>query len=644
MASLKEIFERAQQTGQVEYTYFGGGTNVSPFNQTSIPVYPGTNKKLNSKSPYIRLGYEGGFPDDLKFREGDPSGVFNTGLAIVRDTARIGAFFTDVPNGPLWLAKQSGLQLSNPDTAYDPKRFQLNGPRIYNPIGLNTLASVAGNALGLHFTRHGLSPVNDTGYVSLNTSNNGIFLSRLDKYYTTLKDKNSYSSISLFQYNGGPNSFYGLGKTRNETYSDSFGLNTGVTNKSPFGNNPAETAQNLGFRPWNYQTITSYGSVESKNPLITPAVADFNVSSPNLGTATSGIKNQARYPLDFRKQYENPNAEDYQRFNLHQRIGMTTPADPKSTVGPSFPVDSINVLTITPRSVFYGNSNSATNPTNGVDSNLIYSGLYDKKEVQDKTGGNYGRDIIKFRIELLNNDLPVFANTVNTDVLAFRAYLDSLTDDFKTNWKTFNYMGRGEPFYAYENYARTVNFSFILMAHSKYEMPAIYTKLNYLMSSFAPDYNDRNQMRGNYAYLTIGDYIYQQPGVFTSMNITNLVGDGSAPWEIQLSEPEFRNSGGAGVNAATGKDFFQHEVPTYMKISMVFNPIHNFLPRKNKRDKEHTATFVTPNFRIGHPNYYLPQKTQYKKLNLVRDFGPQENPISQVSTLINVPEKNIVQN
>ena len=408
MAGLKEIFERAQQTGQVEYTYFGG-TNVSPFNQTSIPVYPGTNKKLNSKSPYIRLGYEGGFPDDLKFREGDPTGVFNTGLAIVRDTARIGAFFTDVPNGPLWLIKQSGLQLSNPDTSYQSvttdgsstllsKLTQIGGPRFYNPIGLNTLASVAGNALGLHFTRHGLSPTNDTGYISLNTSDGGNFLSRLDKYYGTLTGENSYSSISLFQYNGGPNSFYGLGKTRNETYSDSFGLNTGVTNKSPFGNTPNEQAQNLGFKPWNYQTITSYGSVESKNPLITPPVADFNVSSPNLGTATSGIKNQARYPLDFRKQYENPNAEDYQRFNLHQRIGMTTPANPKNTVGPSFPVDSINVLTITPRSVFYGNSNSATNPTNGVDSNLIYSGLYDQNEVKSKTGGNYGRDIINLEL------------------------------------------------------------------------------------------------------------------------------------------------------------------------------------------------------------------------------------------------------
>ena len=321
---------------------------------------------------------------------------------------------------------------------------------------------------------------------------------------------------------------------------------------------------------------------------------------------------------------------------------MTTPSDPNSTVGPSFPVDSINVLTITPRSVFYGNSNKATNSTNTVDSNLIYSGFYDVKDVQSKTGGNYGRDIVKFRIELLNNDLPIFAETINTDVLAFRAYLDTLTDDFKTNWKTFNYMGRGEPFYAYENYNRTVNFSFILMAHSKWEMPAIYTKLNYLMSSFAPDYNDRNQMRGNYAYLTIGDYIYQQPGVFTSMNITNLVGDGSAPWEIQLSEPEFRRQPGNENNI---KDRYQHEVPTYMKIAMVFNPIHNFLPRKNKRDKDHTATFVTPNFRVGHPNYYLPQSTQYVTDSKGKPITDSQGNkiIKQVSTLINVPEENIVQ-
>ena len=57
------------------------------------------------------------------------------------------------------------------------------------------------------------------------------------------------------------------------------------------------------------------------------------------------------------------------------------------------------------------------------------------------------------------------------------------------------------------------------------------------MSSMAPDYNAYNQMRGTYAYLTIGDYIYQQPGVFTQMNISNLL---DAPWEIALDEPEYR--------------------------------------------------------------------------------------------------------
>ena len=83
------------------------------------------------------------------------------------------------------------------------------------------------------------------------------------------------------------------------------------------------------------------------------------------------LHNLKKYPVDFRKQNNNPNAEDYPRFNLHQRIGMTTPSDPNSTIGPSFPVDSINVLTITPRSVFYGNSNSATKTTNAVNSGNI---------------------------------------------------------------------------------------------------------------------------------------------------------------------------------------------------------------------------------------------------------------------------------
>ena len=615
MASLKEIFEKAQQTGKVEYTFFGGGNNVSPFNQTSIPFTEGNNNTLSSKPPYIRLGYEGSFPGNEQFRTDDPTNTYNTLLASTRDTARIGAFFTDYPNGPLWLGKQSVLQLTNPDTSYKTaegrvtlgdKLSQLEGPRFYNPLGTNTLAQVASNALGLHFTRHGLSPTNETGYLSLNTiETTGKIQSRLTLYKLKLNDSNE---TILNKYLAGPNSTFGIGTTQTNVYKDSFGLNTGVTNKKPRGDNNETSAQNLGFLPWNYVTIDSYGSVETKNPLITPPIATFDVSNP-LASVSTNIKNQSRYPLDFRKLYNEGKDgaggpwEDYPEFNVHSRIGVTTPS--KNTVGPTSPVDSINVLTITPSSIFYNNATTAKKKMADVGENLIYSGLYDQKEVKDKTNGSYARDIIKFNIELLNNDLPVVAvgtqRVINTDVLAFRAYLADLSDDITPSWKSFNYMGRGENFYVYEKFSRSINFSFYLFAHSAEEMPAIYTKLNYLMSSMAPDYNESNQMRGTYAYLTIGDYIYRQPGVFTKMSVSDLL---TAPWEIALAEPENRNG--------QGTDAKQHEIPKYMKVSMGFNPIHNFLPRKNKRQNPHTATFVTPNWKIYHPNHYLPQGTAWQ--------------------------------
>ena len=615
MASLKEIFEKAQQTGKVEYTFFGGGNNVSPFNQTSIPFTEGNNNTLSSKPPYIRLGYEGSFPGNEQFRTDDPTNTYNTLLASTRDTARIGAFFTDYPNGPLWLGKQSVLQLTNPDTSYKTaegrvtlgdKLSQLEGPRFYNPLGTNTLAQVASNALGLHFTRHVLSPTNETGYLSLNTiETTGKIQSRLTLYKLKLNDSNE---TILNKYLAGPNSTFGIGTTQTNVYKDSFGLNTGVTNKKPRGDNNETSAQNLGFLPWNYVTIDSYGSVETKNPLITPPIATFDVSNP-LASVSTNIKNQSRYPLDFRKLYNEGKDgaggpwEDYPEFNVHSRIGVTTPS--KNTVGPTSPVDSINVLTITPSSIFYNNATTAKKKMADVGENLIYSGLYDQKEVKDKTNGSYARDIIKFNIELLNNDLPVVAvgtqRVINTDVLAFRAYLADLSDDITPSWKSFNYMGRGENFYVYEKFSRSINFSFYLFAHSAEEMPAIYTKLNYLMSSMAPDYNESNQMRGTYAYLTIGDYIYRQPGVFTKMSVSDLL---TAPWEIALAEPENRNG--------QGTDAKQHEIPKYMKVSMGFNPIHNFLPRKNKRQNPHTATFVTPNWKIYHPNHYLPQGTAWQ--------------------------------
>jgi hypothetical protein len=119
-------------------------------------------------------------------------GVVGAANASIVDTLRIGKFLTDFPKGPLFIAKQIGLQLSNP--ALETKKITIGsgrgvlgfigntlsavnnalGPtRIYN-LGINTLAQVPVNAFGIHFNRHGLLPVQDdqTKYLAVAQFNN----------------------------------------------------------------------------------------------------------------------------------------------------------------------------------------------------------------------------------------------------------------------------------------------------------------------------------------------------------------------------------------------------------------------------------------------------------------------------------------
>jgi hypothetical protein len=140
-------------------------------------------------------------------------------------------------------------------------------------------------------------------------------------------------------------------------------------------------------------------------------------------------------------------------------------------------------------------------------------------------------------------------------------------------------MGRGEEFYVYNGFTRDIGVDFTLYAHSPEEMRPIYQKLNYLMSTFAPDYNNFNKMRGNIGYLTVGDYLYRQPGIFTDIKLSGML---DSNWEIALSEPE-----------GDEKDGMQYEVPKHIKVNLSFKPIHDFLPRKVKPDKYADTPFIT---------------------------------------------------
>jgi hypothetical protein len=148
--------------------------------------------------------------------------------------------------------------------------------------------------------------------------------------------------------------------------------------------------------------------------------------------------------------------------------------------------------------------------------------------------------------------------------MVFRALLKNITDTPNPSWNTVNYVGRGEPFYIYKGFERAISFEFQVAAMSEEEMKPMWQKLNYLYSNTMPDYSGA-KMRAPYMKLTIGDYLFRQPGIIKSLTYTI---DNKSPWEIAIDDPEI--TGGSNL----------YELPQIMTVQMTFAPIHDFLPRK----------------------------------------------------------------
>jgi hypothetical protein len=150
--------------------------------------------------------------------------------------------------------------------------------------------------------------------------------------------------------------------------------------------------------------------------------------------------------------------------------------------------------------------------------------------------------------------------------MIFRSYLKDISDTPNPTWNTVNYVGRGEPFYIYKGFERNVSFTFQVAAMSEAELEPMWQKLNYLYSNTMPDY-DGTIMRGPYMKLTIGNYIYRQPGIIKNLTYTI---DNKSPWEISIDDPERKAIGGNPL----------YELPHVMDVQMTFAPVHDFLPRK----------------------------------------------------------------
>jgi hypothetical protein len=571
-SNLAQYYNTANNNGS-----FAGTTNNPNVVNSTKPEIPSTVEQFSlSDDGFIRGGAQ------------------NAILATTKDVNRIIKFFTNpdggqaigntgyerfVENakGALFFARQIGLQRSNPKLEINKGNVLggiagiLGGPtRTFTGIG--SLASVGGSAFGLHFDRIGVFgsvPANQKYGGDDNSPTVGVVYSnnftdvqsnltitnkshnRLLEYSAKIFNEKNNDTITLDSYLGGPNSLYGIiGRTRTISYSDRTTIRTNdfttITIPVIF---PGQQV------PIN---IPIGGRLGTRLNGFTPLTNEEINNIPN----TTDKSSTSVLPTIKYKAYNPPG------YNLENKYGVSTNKGPNS---PNPKLDAINTINIVGSGVFYG-----------TDTTKQAQSYVDQTKIQ----GTYGEDLVKFRIEFLNNEkLLTDSKGINTDVLAFRAYLDEFSDGMNAKWNSYRYMGRGEDFYVYDGFTRDISVSFTIHAHNEQEMAPLYSKLNYLMSAMTPDYSSQLKMRGNIGYLTVGDYIYRQPGIFTDIKLSGML-DGS--WETGLNNDGTSNG--------------QYQVPRMIKVGLSFKPIHTFLPRRNYSSKDASgqvgqifpAPFITP--------------------------------------------------
>ena len=137
-------------------------------------------------------------------------------------------------------------------------------------------------------------------------------------------------------------------------------------------------------------------------------------------------------------------------------------------------------------------------------------------------------------------------------------------------------MGRGENFYRYNGFDRSISLSWTVAAQSKEELIPMYKKLNYLASVCAPDYSSNGYMRGNLVKLTVGGYLYEQVGIMKGITYTIPQ---ESPWEIALPYGTAETSTSQGVDSDSSVKELSHMIKV---TGFEFIPIHDFVPSVQK--------------------------------------------------------------
>jgi hypothetical protein len=488
---------------------------------------PDTPNPTGNTLPIYRAGQTGGldFPirgGQLEFNLGTQSFTVSSKI----DRSRIRKFFEDAPRGTTFIQKQVGLQLSNPkietgNTLFGipqgiPYPGLIENTRVYN-LGANTLAQVGVSGTGLHAIRHGLVPFN-----------------YFEKYYYDIVNNQNVTDQKA------SNRLYNLMLLK---------MTTGDPFVNPVNVPDINLVNTLGIslnRNMIFQYLGGPGSVYGIGTTTIPRVVDttklrsmFAMNYDQLLSQKSNLNNS------------NPELQDF-RQKINEAAG-----------GIIFSNTWTKQQNVDYR--FFVNKKDRMN--------LLFPFLFRNDqapwEVTDTKEDT--QDLIKFVFEAISNDAPTYSTAI-----FFRAFLTAgINDNNSAQLNAFKYIGRGENFFTYQGFDRTIGFSFRVAAQSREELRPLYNKLNMLMSQVYPDYSPKQGiMRAPLIRITIGDYLYRVPGFIESINFTV---DNNTPWEINLENDQSGNIA---------------QLPQVVDVAVSFKPILDVLPKRPNTIVTQTETTV----------------------------------------------------
>lgn len=473
------------------------------------------------------------------------------------DVARLGKLLTK-KQGLKFIGNQALLNLTNVKQDIEKVKTQVSKAK-KDPNSLKTVAGVVAQAALDKLKDTAINTVLATASILAQAPANGtgLHIPRGLKPNAYLKSGPAYGIATLKS-------------------SDGSIIPNNIATKNPDDNNfqggePQAKTKNITSEALNKVAEgDQYLTGEQKGPLsVQQRQLQATSGELDLGLNNSGI---ADFIPPIKDEKEEQYKETYKIYskpgkNADQPVAYEHPLEKNKNLknfNPDGGDDYDNIRYVKKSSPFGDPSNSR--PKEKRDEIISSLGLEDKPDsvqaIGEKTQtilGTEEQDIIPFEFN------TYYPGDTNGKFIYFRAFLDSLNDNFTGEWNETDYVGRGDGFYSYNGFSRDIDFGFKIAAFSKSDLVPLYEKLNLLVGSTAPTYSTNGEfMKGTLTKITIGDYIVGLSGFISSVSLSWST---SYPWEL-------------GVDDETVL-----KVPHILDASISFKPIHDFAPQA-------TSTFI----------------------------------------------------